>query len=348
MKRKILSRIFDCSRFINFVLILRKIFPRKGALVLCYHRVSNVDLEKFDLMDGVVDATALDFDLQMRFLSRNYNVISLSELVNCIKSKSLPNNAIAITFDDGYRDSYLYAYPILKKYGLPATIFLTVNYINKQNIYWWDRLAYSIKRTKKEKLTLNLNGIDQTFDLSNYQAKLETNKSINTFLKNNANNTQKESCLGYIEKTLETTIPQSIANDLLLNLKDIKEMSGNGIEFGSHTITHPTLTNCTPEELETEIVSSRRILEEKTSLSIKGFAYPSGIFNEGCIDYIRETGYEYACAYDFGICDYNTDIFGIERIDINNKINLSFFKSLMVFPKLMHYSKKSKKMIETA
>jgi peptidoglycan/xylan/chitin deacetylase (PgdA/CDA1 family) len=99
---------------------LRNLFKaRSRARILVYHSISNDPLNPFSVSPE-------DFEEQVRFLSREYNVISLEELVACIRNeqKEIPTDSVVVTLDDGFRDNYIHAYPILKKYGVPATIFV--------------------------------------------------------------------------------------------------------------------------------------------------------------------------------------------------------------------------------
>lgn len=350
MKKKLFTIIVNWTGILWVCLHIRKIIPRKGFMVLCYHRVLDIRLREFGLMHGVVDATVRDFDAQMKFLSKHYNVMTLSQLISRLKSKSLPGNSVAITFDDAYKDIYTNAFPILKKYGLPATVFVCADYIGPtENLYWWDYLAYIVKNTKKKKFTIKLNGVNRTFDLSNYQARLKVNKELNSFIKRNLDNAQRKIILDNVKKSLAINIPLSVTKDLFLNIKDIKDLLNNGFEFGSHTITHPTLTSSTHDELEREIVDSKKVLEEKISSPVSTFAYPSGVYNDKCKEYAKKANYECACSYDYGINNYETDLFEIKRIDINSDVNINSFKAQMVFPTFMNYSssKKQKKKTET-
>src|SRR3989344_4458910 len=122
------------SRFIN----------RNKVKILMYHRV---DDKKIDILPyyANLNVSIKNFEEQMRYLSKNYNVIPLNDIININKNKKIKNSVI-ITFDDGYIDNYLYAYPILKKYNLPATIFLPTDFIENKKRYWLNKLYYLINK----------------------------------------------------------------------------------------------------------------------------------------------------------------------------------------------------------
>jgi len=111
------------------------LYPKYTVPVLMYHRFG-YDKSTLFISPG-------NFERQMQYLkNRKYNVISLDELVEGIKSgRAFAHNSVVITVDDGYQDNYTYAYPVLKKYGFPATIFLISNFIGRNSGFMsWDEV----------------------------------------------------------------------------------------------------------------------------------------------------------------------------------------------------------------
>ncbi len=111
------------------------------ALIICYHCI------KDEANSYLRPAKVADFENQMQYLSKVYNPISLERMAQHIQNgTSLPSKAIAVTFDDGYQDNYENAYPILKKYNIPATFFLTTSYIGTGEIPAWDKGYYTAEK----------------------------------------------------------------------------------------------------------------------------------------------------------------------------------------------------------
>lgn len=125
MRKRIIVFVFIIASLIVLDFQVRKHYV---VPILMYHKV-----DKNDSLESKLAVSPQVFEKQMNFLARNkYKVISLNQLVSLIKAKSkIPQNTIVITFDDGYENNYSQAYPILKKYNLPATIFIIVDFINK-------------------------------------------------------------------------------------------------------------------------------------------------------------------------------------------------------------------------
>lgn len=108
------------------------------ALIICYHCV------KDEANSCLRPTTVADFESQMRYLSEEYNPISLETAAQHIQDgTSLPSRAIVVTFDDGYRDNYENAYPIVKKYNIPATVFLTTGFVGTGELPAWERGHYA-------------------------------------------------------------------------------------------------------------------------------------------------------------------------------------------------------------
>src|SRR5437867_963366 len=99
------------------------------------------------------------FARQVQFLARHYNLAGLADLIQKLDNgEAIPKNAVVLTFDDGYRDNFELAFPILQKYQIPATIFLTTAFIDRQDILWNDKVCFALKRTKRREIAIGCNG----------------------------------------------------------------------------------------------------------------------------------------------------------------------------------------------
>ena len=201
-----------------------------------YHRIS---IKENEWSFSPVSPYA--FEEQMKFLKKNFTIVPLSELRAYIEGeKHVKNNRIAIiTFDDGYKDNYIYAIPILKKYQIPATIYLTSGHINTKRLFWWDRLGYAIYHSSKE--TVHVQGLG-SYSISQEAEKERAIRDILTRLKR-MDDDSKTLILEHIWK--ECHCPDTIQEDnqMITTWDNAKEMLRNGIEFGAHTVNHPILAN---------------------------------------------------------------------------------------------------------
>ena len=224
------------------------------------------------------------FEQQIKHLVKHYDVIPLSEISPKNKNK------VVLTFDDGYKNNLEYAYPILKKYKLSATIFIVYDFIDKNVFVWWDRLEYA-------KANVDLENIKKL------------------------NNEEIEKKVAQITSLNKNTTKPSDYN--FMNWKDIKKIS-DVFEIGSHTLTHPILTNIPLVEAKKEILQSKRKIEGKIGKKIISFAYPNGNYNEELISAVEEAGYKFGVIYEKGNIK-NQNNFKLFRRGINIEDDLDIF-----------------------
>jgi peptidoglycan/xylan/chitin deacetylase (PgdA/CDA1 family) len=155
--KTLFAELLYYSGLLRFYLCLRNnFFGSEKVKILLYHRVLDLQKERaFCSLPGIIVSVKM-FDEQMKYLSENYNVISLENLVDTLKHNlPFPKKGVVITFDDGWKDNFSFAFPILKKYDLPATIFLTSGYVGTEKTFWAEQVISILKSEKilKEKLS---------------------------------------------------------------------------------------------------------------------------------------------------------------------------------------------------
>jgi peptidoglycan/xylan/chitin deacetylase (PgdA/CDA1 family) len=200
---------------------------------------------------------------------------------------TIPEKAVIITFDDGYKDNYEIAFPILKKYNAPATIFLATGSIEEKKLFWWDLVNYALFHTEMESIDMD--------DIGTYQLNSDENKSkaglnIQEKLKKMDNN-KKESVIDELINLTDVNIPEKLGKKYILSWNEIKKMNKNGIDFGSHTVNHPILTNISLDEAKWEIENSKSCIEENIGTEVKSFAYPNGDFNQRISSLVENLGF---------------------------------------------------------
>lgn len=275
--------------------------------VLAYHKVSPDRHPFFEPVHPDV------FDQQMHFLSRCYRVMPLAELMERNRRGEVPHRAVAITFDDGYRDNYDYAFPILKKYRLPATIFVTTGVIETGKILWHDRIFDSFRFTRAERAWLPHRNLPE-LKLHSLEARHSSLPAVLAA----ARSLYGEAQLRFV-KEIENALkpePDECVNHRMLTWKHIQEMHAQGIDFGSHTVSHPILSRIPADELLREIRESKRQLSERLGSPITTFAYPNGHaadYNNEVKAALREAGYSCAVTSRWGCNTVFSDPFEIRR-----------------------------------
>jgi peptidoglycan/xylan/chitin deacetylase (PgdA/CDA1 family) len=309
----------------------------KSLRILAYHRVLDDDPTCFAFDEEVISATTEAFYQQMKFVRSNFDVISFRDLCKCeAQGKHWPNRALIITFDDGYRDNYTNAFPILKQMKLPATIFLAAGHIGSAKLFWWDLITYCFKQTKLREVVLPETS-PSPIKLTNADERREAIKKILRWVKQVPDKSKNE-LLTKLPSALGVEINEAVAIGMHLSWDEVREMAESGIEFGSHTVTHPILSNVDEVQLDREVRESKEIIEENLGREIVAFAYPVGgryNFNELARSIVAQCGFKYAVSYDEGIVSSTFDRYAMPRIHVERYHSLNVFRSNLMFPQLM-------------
>ncbi len=274
--------------------------------ILYYHRVNDDNDPYFPAI-----STRL-FEQEMRYLARHYKVVSLAGLLDCLAEGS-PEPVVAITFDDGYQDNHQYAFPILQRFGLPATIFLTTGSIDSGEPLWFEKLALAVKKTAQEYIDLEID-IPRRFWMRTPAERLQTNGRIFRLL-------QQLDDAGRLRLTDEILRQLGGADDperrkKMLTWDEVRYMKTCGIDFGGHTVTHPFLAKMSREQVAWEAGESKRRIEEELQQPVDYFAYPNGReedFGRWNKQVIREAGYRAAVTTIWGTNDRSTDPMELRR-----------------------------------
>ena len=294
--------------------------------ILTYHRVNDED-------DSFLPAVYTKiFSDQMRYIVSNFNILTLEDIVERMKKKDIPYNSIVITFDDGYKDNYLNAFPILKELSIPATIFLATEAVDSQKILWHDKVFSAFRETRVEHFDgFGIN--NQMYSLMTQEEKTCARSDILNFLKY-VNNEERILYIDRLMDRLEINDKKEELN-LMMTWEEIKEMHENGISFGAHTVTHTILSNLSIKELRKEIFLSKKLIEENIGTEVKTFAYPNGSkkdFNETTKSLLREAGYSCAVTTIFGTNSMDQDCFELRR-------GMPWEEDIRTFGLKLHYYK---------
>ena len=255
---------FKFLRYLGFAKLFKLLFQRDKVTIILFHDID-------------VDTAEQSF----AYLSKHYNIIDLDTYIEAHyrkDSSKIPKNAMIITFDDGHIGNYEIL-PVIKKYNIPVTIFLTAGIINTNKHFW-----FSTKVT----------------DISELELKAKSNKERLEFLKDKD---------FWQEKIFET--PEALSK------KQIEEMS-QYVNMQSHTLYHPILPKCSDSDAKKEIVESKKILEEEFNLNINTLAYPNGDYSDRDIQIAKDAGYRCAITVDYGFNTLDSDIFKLKRVSVND------------------------------
>jgi peptidoglycan/xylan/chitin deacetylase (PgdA/CDA1 family) len=272
LKKRLGKAIVQASKDIGLLSAYRSIRSRlvpQQVAILAYHRIDRATNYPWS---GTPVAPEV-FELEMKYLRQRYRIISLEDLgTTLIESKPLPPSTAVVTVDDGYRDAYLNAYPILKKYGIPATVFLATGYIGTGDLFWCDKVWYIIWKTGLTTLDLGERG---TYHLNSSESRRKASNRIIARLKTLPSQDRNE-FLRELTRLCGVDIPPALGKEYVLSWEEIREMSRNGVSFGAHSVTHPSLTSLPLEAAANEVLDSKRRIENEIGREVTTFCYPFG------------------------------------------------------------------------
>lgn len=322
-----LVRVAHTSAFSQFITLVEQIDRKRPNLlpVLAYHRVGEPYSHSIHYPRIAVKPHI--FDQQMCYLAENYHVISMPELLDVVTRPSpviLPPRSLLITFDDAYRDFAEVAWPILKRYQLPVTLFVPTAFPDQpEQIFWWDWLYYSVNTTTcKNDLETPLG----RFPLATIPERERTFSR----LRDHAKLLHHADALAWVEQICDQ-LQVSRPNQQVLGWKTLRQLAHEGVILGAHTRTHPLMHRISPEEAEEEAVESLDDLEREIGSALPIFAYPSGGFNDEVVKRLHRAGFILAFTTMPGMNVLpNSDWLRLRRINVNQNSTLSILRAQLL------------------
>jgi peptidoglycan/xylan/chitin deacetylase (PgdA/CDA1 family) len=304
---------------------------RGTVSILMYHRV----LPKWHAVEAAVQSgmyvTPETFERHLVFLKEHFEVLSLQELLEAWKGRTIAKSLAycAFTFDDGWLDNYVHAYPLLKKYGVRATIFVPTDFIGTSRWFWPEQLTYlldrigsaavpSERRKDAHRITAQYFGQETQ---NRFESACQANARERAFdrIIEQGKELPPDQIERYVQAlgaSLDVTWP---SERLLMNWDEVRDMSQNGITFGSHSCSHRLLTKLSMWEVEEELSQSKATLERQQVRPVPVFCYPNGNYTPAIQRSVLANGYEAAVSCRVG-CESAEpqDLLALKRIGLHN------------------------------
>ena len=326
--------LLDVPRF-------ERIYGKYGALcrqhvpvILAYHRVYPTPGNGYPFDEGLISADPDSFELQLIFLKRNFyvtNFLKIKEFMD--KGAKIPSGSLVITFDDGYADNYDIAFPLLKKHGLTATMFVTTGVVGSTDVYWFEKVSWYMKRLPSFDLRIESLKFHEHIDGDNRNAVRDILLGI---LKKVPNRVRLEA-LGELECIFsESSLEENRHFVKMLTWDQVVEMDRWGIEIGSHTVSHPVLSSMEEDDIRVELVSSKETLEEKLGHEVVSVSYPIGgrdAFNPVVERIAAEAGYCFGLSYMKGVSRDLSNPYALKRVRVETSIPFRRFAAEVLFPR---------------
>ena len=277
------DRVFTLNRYDSFILV--------------YHRVKrNGYVDELD-STAIYELSVEDFEEHVVYLKKHYQIVHLNSLVEDIKSGKSVSGKVAITFDDGFSDNYEYAYPVLKKHNVPATIYLMGDVCDSDPaVIWWIAINEAVKGASKKELIFVFDDFNVNLPIDSFQNKLNAVKELSSMFMSLPVDKHKK----LLDEIIKSLVDKDDINHrpLLLVREMIIEMHNSGlVSFGGHSRSHGVLSIMNDDLLGKEIAEHREMLESGLGIPIESFSYPFGMLrfiSRESVSMVKQAGYSYA------------------------------------------------------
>uniref|UniRef100_I2Q326 Putative xylanase/chitin deacetylase n=1 Tax=Desulfovibrio sp. U5L TaxID=596152 RepID=I2Q326_9BACT len=286
---------------------------RPVFIVQNYHRLFR-DTLTTDFDEGVFGGISEEyFRRQLAHLARDYDVLTEREVIDCLGGKGrFPRKALLLTFDDGYKDNFTLAYPVLRDLHLPALFFIPTLPWSSRRLGWWDLIAWCVKKTDRPAVTIDgeARPLGTTAEKAAVIASL-----LRKFYR--LPDAETRDLLETLSRDLDVALPDvAVQSRELMTTAEIREMIEHGMAVGAHTHSHKVLSTLDRETQDREIGTSKKLLEEGLGVTVRSFAYPVGTahsFDDGTKKLVRDHGFSLAFSFYSGV---NDPAGGIDPYDI--------------------------------
>jgi peptidoglycan/xylan/chitin deacetylase (PgdA/CDA1 family) len=289
----------------------------RGAIILMYHHIAEVRSDA-----SVLNVSPRHFAEQLEVLHREARPMRLDQLTAMLKASSLPTRAVAITLDDGYADNLTNAKPLLDRFDIPATVFVTAGSKEMGPEFWWDELErlLLLPGAFPKIFELSLSGEAMQWDLG--ESAVYTSVDWLPFrhwkiwedpptprhglyqvlcpLLKLMSGTEQQNVIHQIRCLAQERVQGFDAHRRMTSEEVAAIAEGHLIEVGAHTMTHPMLSRLSAEAQHSEIEGGRDYLEELVNRRVHAFAYPYGDYSRETLRLVRNGGFDCACSIAIG------------------------------------------------
>lgn len=302
---------------------LRRRLPTEPRpAILMYHRIAE---ERFDPW-GVAVSPA-NFAGHLEWLKRHRRPMSLTEFVRHHREATLPADAIAITFDDGYACNALLAAPMLEALRIPATIFIAADLIGNDREIWWDELKHLILDSPHEAVTISGDNVElgrrtpNDWHWQNDPRRRTTRQRAFYEIWSRLrlmSGTDRDAAMRELRSSSPASSSRSSAHRLMTP-DEVRSIASESIRFGSHGLTHASLPRLPSGAKAREIADGLAACESLTGTRPEAFAYAYGEFDQESQGLVERSGFACACTTGHRLVNPTDQVFALPRIHVWNR-----------------------------
>lgn len=286
--------------------------------ILLYHGVTDAHSEGIENYSGK-HCSREEFVKQMAFLKANCNLLSMDDVVNHYKAKKpFPKNSAAVTFDDGFKNNFTVAVPVLDNFRIPAAFYLSTGFIGTEKMFWVDIMEDCINRSKKRRIELDISARRKKFLLATAKQRIQALEAVKKYCKQAGNEKKDVVVRSVIAATGIRPSVHSAENYRKMSWDDAAEISANPLfTVGGHTQNHTILSSLSVDAMKREISVSIRELKKRLGSKVRHYSYPEGQknhYNENTIAYLKKCGIVCCPSAIDGVNTFKDDLFHLKRI----------------------------------
>ena len=302
-------------------LLERAARPRPGALaVLTYHRVDEPGRTPH-LYPGLISATPADFEEQMLFLARNHRLLSLAELLAVRRGEAPPPpRSVMVTFDDAYRDVAEHAWPIMRRHGIPLTLFVPTAFPDEpRRAFWWDRL-YASLAGRGSVISTPVGYLAVRTEEDRIRAFRQLREHLKSLPYDRA-----KALVDEMSAEPGSRPPPPVS--AVLGWDELRRLAAEGVALAPHSRTHPLLDKLPRKEARREILRSLDDLEREIGPTPRAFAYPGGGCDDEVAAELEQQGFELGFLTARGANDlHRPDWLRLRRINVGRTSGVSLIR----------------------
>jgi peptidoglycan/xylan/chitin deacetylase (PgdA/CDA1 family) len=305
----------------GFYSVFRRMAPSRQLGILRYHAVCPLDA---GYADPGICVTPAAFAAHVAYFASHYRVLSLPEATDALRrGLSLPSNAIAITFDDGYEDNLAAAH-VLARHGLSATFYVTAGCLAGGEPFWPSELRSLLAGIDGPELAVSAAGVDLRLPVATPAEKRAAVGQLTKTFKGHTVPVREA-----LRERLRELSSTAGAASPMLSWDQVRQMSALGMVIGSHTMTHPNLPNAGVERARLEIFESKARLEAELGTPATMFSYPNGgaerYMTREVATLVREAGFAAATTSRNAFAGRSSDLFALERVQVSEELDRLVF-----------------------
>jgi len=280
VKESLRSLAYYSAVYSGLTRLGRRLADHSGTIVLYGHRVSSDD-------EGYMQGLDPEWlDQQLAYLCSHFEIVPLQVLVDALRARRpAPTNSVVLTFDDGFRDNYEQAFPLLRKYGVTATVFAVTGSLTHGDLPWSQRLGFLFQHTFREEFQHTLTN-HSLLPLGTAGQRKSAYRLVKPAVSRMPRE-QRDAAITSLAAALDVEPPR----DRMMTWDMARDMQAAGIEIGAHTYSHPLLAQMDKREAEWEMRKSAQDLRRELGVEQPAFCFPAGSMNAALLQRVQDLGF---------------------------------------------------------